>query len=49
MEKRLIIAIALSAAVLFLWTKMFPPPEPPPKQADPAVVDDLVENRQNRS
>jgi len=39
MEKRLILAIALSAAVLFLWTKMFPPPEPPPKQNAPEIVD----------
>jgi YidC/Oxa1 family membrane protein insertase len=44
MEKRVLLAIILSMAVLFLWQSIFPPPKPkrvesvPPQQEEQAVV-----------
>ena len=39
MEKRLILAIALSAVVLLGWNLLFPPPEQPqPVPADPSIA-----------
>ena len=40
MDKRLILAIALCAGILFAWTKLFPPPAPAPTPAKTEVTSD---------
>ncbi|HCH61630.1 MAG TPA: hypothetical protein DFR83_02420 [Deltaproteobacteria bacterium] len=42
-ERRVILAIALSAFVLMTWQWIFPPPEPPPMPDAPAVAVDPSE------
>jgi YidC/Oxa1 family membrane protein insertase len=45
MEKRLLLAFVLSAAILFAWSVLFPPPQrvpPPPSPAVDEVVEETV-------
>ncbi|MDX2436478.1 MAG: membrane protein insertase YidC [Acidobacteriota bacterium] len=48
MEKRLLLAFVLSAAILFAWSVIFPPPQreqPPPRPAVDGVAEEVVEPR----
>jgi YidC/Oxa1 family membrane protein insertase len=42
MEKRLLLAFVLSAAILLAWSVMFPPPQRAPVPATPAVPEDGI-------
>ena len=43
MEKRLLLAFVLSAAILFAWSVIFPPPQRTQAPPEPAVMDDPVD------
>ncbi len=43
MEKRLLLAFVLSAAILLAWSILFPPPPRPPQPTTPATVEEPAE------